>query len=547
MAEWLLSGHNTQETTGIALPVTLTMTEPGLDDQISWSVSQFTDDPSILDPTLKPTVAIQGHLYLNITYFVQNAGRVLPFDPESLGAPKGLVPEPLKAPLAHQLRLPFRFLKLYRWASRFYRYELPVVDRQLREIYWKLQEEADFLPWVDALFEPGFYARSRVVDRAHVFISLIVTALDSMIRQQVPQLLNLFVGQQTSTSLIGQRIWELSQVAKSCGARVVDMLSRGIADLEAYRDIPDAAPLIEGVQEFLREYGHRGFRYEADFEAERLAEHAEHVLLSVAGQLKETESPEARAAAAREEALTTLRRMNPFQRLFWSRLLRWGRQLISWREDSKSNLALRQAAYGRAARRLARHFYPDQPDDIMMFYKLDEFLDFVRSRGERRMDIEVLQWRRAEHELHCHQPPPPELVWYDPETGRWRPALEEAPPTEVTTAPTRFEGIPASPGDGPVEGIALVTNDPLEAGRRLLRMEGPVILVTRLTDPAWSSLFRRLTGVVTELGGVISHAAIVARENGLPAVVGVTDVTRYIRDGQRLRVDGRNGIVEILS
>ena len=191
MAEWLLSGHNTQETTGIALPVTLTMTEPGLDDQISWSVSQFTDDPSILDPTLKPTVAIQGHLYLNITYFVQNAGRVLPFDPESLGAPKGLVPEPLKAPLAHQLRLPFRFLKLYRWASRFYRYELPVVDRQLREIYWKLQEEADFLPWVDALFEPGFYARSRVVDRAHVFISLIVTALDSMIRQQVPQLLNL--------------------------------------------------------------------------------------------------------------------------------------------------------------------------------------------------------------------------------------------------------------------------------------------------------------------------------------------------------------------
>jgi len=74
-----------------------------------------------------------------------------------------------------------------------------------------------------------------------------------------------------------------------------------------------------------------------------------------------------------------------------------------------------------------------------------------------------------------------------------------------------------------------------------------VILITRLTDPAWSSLFARLTAVVTELGGVISHAAIVARENGLPAVVGVTNVTQHIRNGQRLRVDGATGNVEILE
>ncbi len=545
MTEWLLSGHNTQETTGIALPVTLTMTEPGLDDQISWSVSQFAGDPSLLDSTLKPTVAIQGRLYLNITYFVRNAGRVLPFDPESLGAPKGLVPEPPKAPFAQRLLLPYRFLKVYRWAARFYRRQLPVVDGELREIYWKLQEESDPLPWVDALFEPNFYARSRVVDRAHVFISLLVTALDSVIRQQAPQLLSLFVGQQTSTSLIGQRIWELAQVARGCGPVVVDMLSRGVTDLEAYRDVPEAAPLVEGVGQFLREYGHRGFRYEADFEAERLADRVEHVLLSIAGQLGETESPEERAALARREALAALRKMNPLQRVFWSRLLRWGQQLISWREDSKSNLALRQAAYGLAARRLARYFYPDQPEDVLMLYTLNEFLDFVRTRGEKRVDIEVLERRRAEQELRRHQSPPPELIWYDPEMGYWRPALEEAPRV-VEEAPTRFQGIPASAGDGPVEGIALVTNDPLEAGRRLLAMEGPVILVTRLTDPAWSALFRRLAGVVTELGGVISHAAIVARENGLPAVVGVAEVTRYVRDGQRIRVDGRTGLVEVL-
>jgi pyruvate,water dikinase len=98
-----------------------------------------------------------------------------------------------------------------------------------------------------------------------------------------------------------------------------------------------------------------------------------------------------------------------------------------------------------------------------------------------------------------------------------------------------------------VEGVALVTNDPYEAGQMLLETEGPVVLVTRLTDPAWSSLFARLAAVVTERGGVISHAAIIARENGLPAVASVPDVTQRIRNGQRVRVDGYSGVVEILD
>jgi len=81
----------------------------------------------------------------------------------------------------------------------------------------------------------------------------------------------------------------------------------------------------------------------------------------------------------------------------------------------------------------------------------------------------------------------------------------------------------------------------------LLSMTEPAVLITRLTDPAWSGLFRGLQAVVTELGGVISHAAIVARENGLPAVVGIPNVTQLIRDGQRIRVDGAAGLVEIVE
>lgn len=548
MAEWLLSGHNTQESLGISRPIILTMAEATLDDQITWFVGQLVGDPADLDPTLKPSAFVQGRCYLNIGYFVRNMGIVLPFDPESVGVPADLVPADLRPPhppLRHRLTLPLRFRRTYRWAVDFYRRRLPPLDRRLREIYWALREgKEDPLSLIWDLFEPALYNEAEDNARAHIVASLTITALDGVLRQQAPELLSLFAGQGTATSLMGQRIWELRRAAESCGPEVRRMLQEGVTDLDAYEMLPTAAPLVEGVRAFLRQYGHRGFRHEVDLATERLADRPEHVLLAIASQMQEEEPPEVRAEAAQRIGLEALRRMNPLRRAFWQRLLRWGQQLIAWREESKSVAALRQAAYGLAARILSRHIYPDQPDDTTMFYTLEEFLYLVHSRGEERVDPEVLEYRRAQFELYRTQPPPPDLIWYDPHTHHWRPAVEEE---EVAVSATRLEGIAASAGQGPVEGIAMVTNDPLEAGRRLLEMDEPVVLITRLTDPAWSGLFRRLSGVVTELGGVISHAAIVARENGLPAVVGVPDVTRLIRDGQRVRVDGAAGTVEILD
>jgi len=547
MTEWLLSGHNTQETTGVARPVTVTMTEGGLDAQISWFLGQLAGDTWDFDQTVKPTEVVQGRLYLNINYYARNMGSVVPFDPESVGVPAHLVEESAEVPRERLMRLPMRFRRTYRWAARFYRNVLPEIDRKLSDIYWKLrQDPEDPLPLIWSLSEPKFYAQTRDTDRAHIVIALTITTLDGILHQRAPQLLSLFVGHETATSQIGQRIWDLRQTAEECGADVQHMLTDGTVELEAYEALPTAAPLVAGVQAFLHRYGHRGFRYEADFETERLADRPEHVLLAVAGQLQESEPPQVRAEAARQVARDALQQMNPLQRLIWKRVLRWGQQLISWREDSKSSIALRQAAYGLAARHLARHFYPDQPDDVMMFYHLKEFLTFVRSRGGQRVDQSTLNRRRAQFELYRSQPPPPELIYYDPLTQHWRPAMEEEK-AQPTAGLARLQGIAASAGRGLAEGIAVVTNDPLDAGRRLLELEGPVVLVTRLTDPAWSSLFRRLSAVVTELGGVISHAAIVARENGLPAVVGIPEATRRIRDGQRVRVDGATGTVEVVQ
>jgi pyruvate,water dikinase len=73
------------------------------------------------------------------------------------------------------------------------------------------------------------------------------------------------------------------------------------------------------------------------------------------------------------------------------------------------------------------------------------------------------------------------------------------------------------------------------------------ILITAYTDPSWTPLFVSVKGLVTEVGGLMTHGAVIAREYGLPAVVGVENATRTIRDGQRIRVNGTEGYVEILE
>src|SRR5207248_8189732 len=95
---------------------------------------------------------------------------------------------------------------------------------------------------------------------------------------------------------------------------------------------------------------------------------------------------------------------------------------------------------------------------------------------------------------------------------------------------------------GMVEGRTRVILDMAEAD-----IAPGDILVTAYTDPSWSPLFVAIAGLVTEVGGLMTHGAVIAREYGLPAVVGVEHATRLIRDGQRIRVNGTDGYVEILA
>jgi rifampicin phosphotransferase len=101
-------------------------------------------------------------------------------------------------------------------------------------------------------------------------------------------------------------------------------------------------------------------------------------------------------------------------------------------------------------------------------------------------------------------------------------------------------GLPVSAGT--IEGRARVILELAEAD-----LEPGDILVTAFTDPSWTPLFVAIKGLVTEVGGLMTHGAVIAREYGLPAVVGVEHATRLIQDGQRIRVHGTAGYVEILA
>jgi pyruvate,water dikinase len=159
--------------------------------------------------------------------------------------------------------------------------------------------------------------------------------------------------------------------------------------------------------------------------------------------------------------------------------------------------------------------------------------------AERRAAIE--EW--ASHETPPALGPVPEVI-DDPAIvmlwGITRESLDAWLKAGSDAASNEIRGFAAS--NGVVEGTARVVKSVAEIGR----LRAGDILVCQVTNPSWAPIFQKIAGAVSDIGGSMSHAAIVAREFGLPAVVGTGSATSRIRDGQRVRVDGGRGIVTLL-
>ena len=148
-----------------------------------------------------------------------------------------------------------------------------------------------------------------------------------------------------------------------------------------------------------------------------------------------------------------------------------------------------------------------------------------------RLDYSVITKRKEEYEAY-EKMTPPRLMTSEGEIIFGKYNTDNIPPDALP-------GIPVS--SGIIEGRARVVLKMADAG-----IEDGDILVTTFTDPSWTPLFVSVKGLVTEVGGLMTHGAVIAREYGLPAVVSVENATTLIKDGQRIRVNGTEGFVEIL-
>ncbi len=167
-----------------------------------------------------------------------------------------------------------------------------------------------------------------------------------------------------------------------------------------------------------------------------------------------------------------------------------------------------------------------------IFYLVPEELPELVKQPEADAALRETIARRRRRRAVALSLPVPQVIFSDDLQAIGRDMEMEG--TEV------LQGVPLSAGTA--EGTALVLHSPDAAGAPA---DG-YILVCPSTDPAWVPLFVKARALVMETGGVLSHGAIVAREFGLPAVAGVPDVHRRLRTGQRLRVDGATGRVNVL-
>ncbi|HZD16209.1 MAG TPA: PEP-utilizing enzyme, partial [Pseudonocardiaceae bacterium] len=186
----------------------------------------------------------------------------------------------------------------------------------------------------------------------------------------------------------------------------------------------------------------------------------------------------------------------------------------------------KQALLKEAERLVQAHVLREKED--IFYLRFPELHDVARTN---HVDDQLI-CRRKDAFRSYQALTPPRVLTSDGEviTGAYR---RDDVPTGALV------GLPVSAGV--IEGRARVILDMAQAD-----LEAGDILVTAYTDPSWTPLFVAITGLVTEVGGLMTHGAVIAREYGLPAVVGVVDATRLIPDGQRIRVHGTDGYVEIL-
>jgi phosphohistidine swiveling domain-containing protein len=303
---------------------------------------------------------------------------------------------------------------------------------------------------------------------------------------------------------------------------------------------------LERFRAYLGQYGH-GI-YDLDF-AKPIPAHDPTPLLQtlkvfVRDEERNPHARQQRLAEQREEAIAAVReRTGGLKRKLFDKTLGWARTFTSLREDSISEIGLGYPALRRMllelGRRLADAGAIEEADDIFWLERAEvEEGAAALDRGETPGDFsERVEKRKMRWRAEKHVTPPGQL----PKTERILGIKLDVfmPVSADEQAETRLKGVGCSPGQ--VTATARVLHGPEDFDQ----MQPGDILVADITTPAWTPLFAMAAGIVTNIGGPLSHGSIVAREYSIPAVLGTGVATQRIHSGQTITVDGGAGIVTL--
>ncbi|MBA4603636.1 PEP-utilizing enzyme, partial [Thermoactinomyces mirandus] len=356
---------------------------------------------------------------------------------------------------------------------------------------------------------------------------------------------------------------ELYQLNKSLPGNITSQMGLEIGDLadlvrelpevEAYLKQADDKTFYEGLlkveggerfklefEKFMDKYGHR-CPGEIDVTRPRWREAPTQLVPAILGHMRSVKPGEHRRKFAEGEqvAREAERRIigqagrSKYKARRIQRLIEVYRYMGGLREHPKYLLTLIWYECKKnimvKAEELVKKGILHRAEDVF-FLTLEELIQLAK--GEFLLNVTDLVADRKEKFAWYQTLKPPKVMTSEGEIVTGSSKRGELPEGVLV-------GTPASAGM--VEGKARVVFKPEEADFH----EGE-ILVAPHTDPGWTPLFQSAKALVTEVGGLMTHGSVVAREYGIPAVVGVDDATRIIKDGQMIRVDGSQGIVEII-
>jgi len=317
--------------------------------------------------------------------------------------------------------------------------------------------------------------------------------------------------------------------------------------MEVLQNHPDSGPVVKAIEEYLKIYGHLG--YSLDFVESLPIEDPSGLLATLKTMVTAKDynpnKHEVEATRKREEALQKIEQLLDGLNYWQFRYRNWFTHRFYFiREEVMFYLTSGWPVLRLLALELGQRLVDvgtiNAPDDV--FYLVtEELTKAINARKENKPIPEYLQLtaerkelREARKRLH-----PPGTI---PEEASNNPgvAFKE---TQVKNDPSSdiLRGIPVSPGM--VTSPASLIKSPSEFDQ----MEQDSILVCSMTNPAWTPLFAHASGLVTDMGGILGHGSIVAREYGIPAVVGTGTSTQRVKHGQKITVDGDIGTVKLIQ